>query len=222
MWSFGTTMTIADDQDRQHPPAPPAKAPAQDPPPTDNAQPVAKPVSTRPDTRTPIFSQRSLSQLGLFAAGAGFLTLSTFITRRAIARKHFSAIPLFFEQSNRPSSKLGADGGLVAVEALGLATLNTIGFGILATGGCSWAFDISDVEELRQAARKHTRAGLGDSDEAAEQEIAQYFNDILAGKDQKEGATTLEKAFGTLIRQKEQKDGNDQQADTKPPASNAS
>ncbi|KAK9420917.1 hypothetical protein SUNI508_01008 [Seiridium unicorne] len=216
MWSFGTTMTMAnDDQDRRQPaiPAPQASA-TQDIP----AVETARPVSTRPDTRTPILSQRSLSQLGLFAAGAGFLAFSTLITRRAIARKHIVGLPLFFEQSNRPASKIGSDGGLVAVEALGLATLNTICFGVMATGGLSWAFDISTVAELRETARKHTLGGMGELDEAAEKEIAKYFSDIMAGKDQKDGKPSLTEAVTTLMRQQQdQKDG--QQSGTKTPGS---
>ncbi|KAH8199752.1 hypothetical protein TruAng_006097 [Truncatella angustata] len=205
MWSFGTTMTIAnDDQERQRPTisaTPPAAAAQQVVAPAD----LTPPASTRPDTRSPILSQRSLSQLGIFFAGAGFLALSTAITRRAIARKHISGIPLFYEQSNNPVSKITGDGGFVAVEALGLATLNTMSFGIMATGGVSWAFDISSVGELRAAAQKHTRANLGEADEAAEQEIAKYFSDLLEGKDQKEGKPSLTEAFSKLLKQPETK-----------------
>ncbi|ETS84269.1 hypothetical protein PFICI_02294 [Pestalotiopsis fici W106-1] len=208
-------MTIAnDDHDRRQAKAPsssPATTP--EPPSRDNA-PF---VSTRPDTRSPILSQRSLSQLGFFAAGAGFLSLSVLITRRAILRKHLTAIPLFFEQSNKPASKLSGDGGLVAVEALGLATLNTMGFGIMATGGLSWAFDLSSVEELRAAARKQIVGEAGDIDEAAEREVAEYFSNLLSGGDNKEGKPSVTEAVGNLLRLKDQK--GDQQPSTKPPTS---
>lgn len=217
MWSFGTTMTIAnDDQDRQKTkvpaPAPAApKAPVQETNPSDDDN----YVSTRPDYRTPILSQRSLSQLSLFAAGAGFLSLSVLITRRAIARKHLAGIPLFFNPSNMVTSKLEGDGGLVAVEALGLATLNTIGFGIMATGGLSWAFDLSNIEELRATARKQIRGAAGATDEAAEREVAEYFSSILGTGDDKEGKPSVTEAVGNLWRMKDQKPG--QQSNEKPP-----
>lgn len=206
MWPFDATTTIVNDRERQQPTAPSSEVTTQTLPSTEIVQPATQPLSTRPGTRTPVFSQRSLSQLGFFAAGASFLALSTFVTRRAVVRKQMTGMPLFFGQSNRPSSKVGGDGGLVAVEALGLATLNTMCFGIMLTGGISWAFDISNLEELRSAARKHTRPGLGDTDEDAEREIAEYFSKILAGNDEKGDSTTLEKAFGTLVRQKGLKD----------------
>jgi hypothetical protein len=128
-----------------------------------------------------------------------------------------TSIPLFFEQSNKPSNKLSGDGGLVAVEALGLATLNTMGFGIMATGGLSWAFDLSSVEELRAAARKQIIGEAGDVDEAAEREVAEYFAKILSGGDDKDKKPSVTEAVGNLLRLKDQKP--DQQPSTKPPAS---
>ncbi|KAI1851993.1 hypothetical protein JX266_002846 [Neoarthrinium moseri] len=181
MWSFGTTMTIASDekdgvQQSQAPATPSATAV----PPQSTSQPTALlPVSSRPDTRSPILSDRSLRQMGFFFAGAGFLGLSTLITRRAVARKIVATIPRFYEPSNRPVGKIDGDGGFVAVEALGLATLNVFGFAIMSTGGLSWAFDISSVDELRSLARRHTRGGVGETDEAAEQQIAEWAMDIL-------------------------------------------
>ena len=44
--------------------------------------------------------RRSTKQLGLFFAGAGFLVLSTMITRRAVARKMTDSAPRLFQPSH--------------------------------------------------------------------------------------------------------------------------
>ncbi|KAI1140670.1 hypothetical protein F5Y05DRAFT_410518 [Hypoxylon sp. FL0543] len=139
-----------------------------------------------PEPRTPILSQRSLKQLGLFFAGAGFLALSTLVTRRAVARKHRVTVPQFYQPSNRPVSAIQSDSSLIALEALNLATLNVMGFGIMVTGGLSWAFDISSIEELRRMARRHIGPPGGRTDEEAEREIEEWVAKVLLRKEKKE------------------------------------
>ncbi|KAK7914601.1 hypothetical protein PG985_012304 [Apiospora marii] len=147
---------------------------------------LQEPVSTRPDTRTPIFSQRSMKQLGLFFGGAVFLTLSSLVTKRAVARKLQITQPRFFIPSNSPVKKLDGDNSLIAVEALGLATLNVFGFGIMTTGGLSWAFDVSTVAELRGMARKTLGADGSRTDEEAEREVEEWVAKMLFKKDGKD------------------------------------
>ncbi|OTB17147.1 hypothetical protein K445DRAFT_42784, partial [Daldinia sp. EC12] len=125
---------------------------------------------------------RSLRQLGLFFAGAGFLTLSTIITRRAITRKRLATIPKFYHQSNQQVSKMESDSSLIALEALNLATLNVMGFGIMMTGGIAWAFDISSVDDLRTMARRHYGATGARTDEEAEREIEEWVAKVLLGR----------------------------------------
>ncbi|KAH9895534.1 hypothetical protein F4778DRAFT_276246 [Xylariomycetidae sp. FL2044] len=185
MWSFGTTMTIAKDSD---PPAEPAKtkAPAKGPPspPPASTTNISQPneIRTRPSTT----SERSLRQLGFFFAGAGFLSLSILVTRRAIARKRISTIPKFFIPSNSPIKKSDSDNALIAVEALGYATLNTMGFGIMTTGGLAWAFDISNLDDLKAKARRSMYNSGGTRDEAGEREIEEWVTKVLLQKDNKE------------------------------------
>ncbi|KAK6952506.1 hypothetical protein Daesc_007046 [Daldinia eschscholtzii] len=135
-----------------------------------------------PQPRPPILSQRSLKQLGLFFAGAGFLTLSTIITRRAITRKRLATIPKFYHQSNQQVSKMESDSSLIALEALNLATLNVMGFGIMMTGGLAWAFDISSVDDLRTMARRQYGATGARTDEEAEREIEEWVAKVLLGR----------------------------------------
>ncbi|KAI1801587.1 hypothetical protein F4811DRAFT_457504 [Daldinia bambusicola] len=193
MWSFGTTMTMAKDSDPSLASATQAQQsqqsqPPQPPQPPQRSQPseALQKTTSSPRPRTPILSQRSLKQLGLFFAGAGFLTLSTVITRRAVMRKRFATIPKFYHPSNQQVNKMDSDSSLIALEALNLATLNVMGFGILMTGGLSWAFDISSVDDLRAKARGHRGPTGGRTDEEAEREIEEWAAKVLGFKESKE------------------------------------
>ncbi|KAI2610456.1 hypothetical protein GGR54DRAFT_376914 [Hypoxylon sp. NC1633] len=187
MWSFGTTMTMAKDRD-------PSPASATEsitttlPEPSPPEQPTQSLQSTIPaaEPRPSVLSPRSLNQLSLFFAGAGFLTLSTFITRRAVARKLMTAAPKFYQQSNRPVNKIQSDSSLIALEALSLATINVMGFGIMAAGGLAWAFDISNIDDLRRKARRHIGPPGGQTDEEAEREVEEWVARVLLKKEQRE------------------------------------
>ncbi|KAI0111005.1 hypothetical protein F4776DRAFT_356297 [Hypoxylon sp. NC0597] len=179
MWSFGTTMTMA--KDREPSPEKPLET-------TQAPQPLQTTIPP-PEPRPPVLSQRSLKQLGLFFAGGGFLALSTLITRRAIARKHMATIPQFYQPSNRPVSKMQSDSSLIALEALNLATLNVMGFGIMITGGLAWAFDISSIDDLRRMARRHIGPPGGQTDEEAEREVEEWVAKVLLRKEHKEKET---------------------------------
>ncbi|KAI1348034.1 hypothetical protein F5Y01DRAFT_227107 [Xylaria sp. FL0043] len=193
MWSFGTTMTMPKDSES----ASASKSPPQPPSRTSQLDPISQtaiapaPASASPsllDTRPSVLSQRSLKQLGLFFAGAGFLSLATLITRRSVARKTMATVPKFYTQSNRPVSTLGSDSSLIALEALNLATLNVLGFAIMMTGGVSWAFDISSIDDLRSMARKHIGPSGGRTDEEAEREVEEWVAKVLLRKEKQQEA----------------------------------
>ncbi|KAK7756662.1 hypothetical protein SLS62_001499 [Diatrype stigma] len=156
---------------------PPAGAPSAVALPDTTRDAYARPSST---------SQRTLKQLGLFFAGAGFLGLSTLVTRRSVVKKRLATIPSFYTPSNRPVNTLPADSSLIALEALSLATLNVTGFGIMCTGGLSWAFDISSLEDLRQKSRRHLGESGGHADEEAEKEIEEWVTKMLGRKEESE------------------------------------
>ncbi|KEY68673.1 hypothetical protein S7711_00547 [Stachybotrys chartarum IBT 7711] len=99
---------------------------------------------------------RQMRQLGLYFAGAGFMAASVAVSRRAVVRRQLEAMPKFYVSNRNPIKVDSSERSLLAVEALGLATLNVTSFGILLLGGTSWAFDLCSVEELRQ----RTRAAL--------------------------------------------------------------
>lgn len=133
-----------------------------------------------------MFNARSAKQLSLFFAGAAFLGLTTAVTRRSVARKIKAAMPRLFQPSylGEGAKVESAEGTLFALEALSLATLNTFSFGIMATGGLAWAFDISSLDDLRARARKHRRGVVGGSevDKDAEDTIEEWMASVL-GKD---------------------------------------
>ncbi|KAI1436925.1 hypothetical protein GGR50DRAFT_154397 [Xylaria sp. CBS 124048] len=140
------------------------------------------PIPTRGAVRPPILSPRSLKQIGLFFAGAGFLSLSTWITRRAISRKALAIFPKFHTPNTHPINKVDAHASSIAFEALNLATLNVVGFAIMMAGGISWAFDISGVEDLRSMTRKHVGpTGMG-TDEDLEKEVEEWVAKMLLRK----------------------------------------
>ncbi|KAI1748751.1 hypothetical protein F4782DRAFT_341621 [Xylaria castorea] len=184
MWSFGTTMTMPKDSESTSKlPSPPPQPTQPDPIPPIQTQ-------TLPETRPSVLSQRPLKQLGLFFAGAGFLSLATLITRRSIARKTKALIPRFYTQSNRPVNTIGSDSSLIALEALNLATLNVVGFAVMMTGGLSWGLDVSNIDDLRKMARKHIGPPGGITDEEAEREVEEWVAKVLLRKDKQEEAAT--------------------------------
>ncbi|RWA07379.1 hypothetical protein EKO27_g7719 [Xylaria grammica] len=186
MWSFGTTMTMPkDSESASNPPAQPRFEPSLDPIPRTASTASSSPPPPLSETRS-VLSQRSLKQLGLFFAGASFLSLATLVTRRSVARKHMATLPKFYTQSNRPVNKIGSDSSLIALEALNLATLNVVGFAIMMTGGVSWAFDISSIDDLRGMARKHIGPSGGRTDEEAERELEEWVAKVLLRKEKQQ------------------------------------
>lgn len=142
---------------------------------------------------------RTAKQLGLFFAGAGFLTASALIARRAVARRMIDSLPGFYHPSHhgpkpppRGPKEKGED-QLVAVEALGLATLNVFSFGVMMTGGLMFAFDISNVEELRRKARGSLYGTNGVVDDAAEQQVEEWIAEVLSRKDKRDGEADTQK-----------------------------
>ncbi|KAF4457307.1 hypothetical protein F53441_729 [Fusarium austroafricanum] len=117
--------------------------------------------------------ERSIRQFGLLLTGAGFLAASVAVSRRSVLRMRHNSFPKFYS-SNRHQAKFdSADRSLLAVQALGLATLNVMSFGIMLVGGISWAFDLSSIEELRQRTQAVTRRPgvVNPEDEKAMEEL---------------------------------------------------
>ncbi|KAH8907792.1 hypothetical protein BR93DRAFT_926814 [Coniochaeta sp. PMI_546] len=160
-----------------------------------------------------MFTPRSAKQLSLFFAGAAFLGLTTAVTRRSVARKIKAAMPRFFEPSylGEGTKVESAEGTLFALEALSLATLNTFSFGIMATGGLAWAFDISSIEDLRARARKHRRGVTGTKDQDAEDTIEDWMASVLGKEgDDKEERDAKEWMAKLLVKAKDKQEAEGQ------------
>ncbi|CAM1502123.1 Fc.00g041070.m01.CDS01 [Cosmosporella sp. VM-42] len=136
---------------------------------------------------------RPLKQFGLFAAGAGFLAASIAISRRSVLRRRLHTIPSFYT-SNRAGPKFdSSDRSLMAVEALGLATLNVMSFGIALVGGVAWGFDLSSTSELRERSQAAIRRkGFTNVSPEDEEEMKNMMSDLLGrlGMDKPEGPET--------------------------------
>ncbi|KAJ9665845.1 hypothetical protein H2201_003969 [Coniosporium apollinis] len=167
--------------------APSSSGPSEQRPNQISATSIAPPTSPSASHDSSLFSPRSRKQLSLFFAGAAFMTLSLLTTRRALARKHTSTLPRFYQPSNRPSNPV--NGPLEAVEALSLATVNVLSFGMMMTGGALWAFDISSMEEMRAKIRAGVLgvdADAGKAAREAEEEMEEWLATVLARKEDKE------------------------------------
>ncbi|OLN96495.1 hypothetical protein CCHL11_00577 [Colletotrichum chlorophyti] len=140
-----------------------------------------RPARSQPQPTSSLFpSSRVTKQLGLFFAGAGFLLFSTMVTRRAVVRKQIAAFPKFYQPSHYQAGKQGnPEGSMIALEALNLATLNVVSFAMMMTGGVSFAFDISSVDDLRAMARRSIHGAAGQTDEAAEREFEEWAAKVL-------------------------------------------
>lgn len=135
-------------------------------------------------------SRRALNQLGFLAAGSAFLLASIAVSRRSILRKSIASVPKTFQPNIRAPARPG-DGlrggsseakpevSVDAAEALGLATLNVLSFGIFAAGGVAFACDLSSVDDLKQYSRRKMYGSEGEPDEEAEKELAEWVAGVL-------------------------------------------
>ncbi|KAM3068459.1 hypothetical protein ACMFMG_009600 [Clarireedia jacksonii] len=155
--------------------------------------PQAPPAIDSQSSQSSIFSPRSRRQFGLFAAGACFFALSTAITRRSLVRKYRMTVPKFYS----PNTKVReVDGAMEAFEALSIATINVFSISMMATGGFLWAFDISNVDDMRRKVRKNMGLEGGRPDSEAEKEIEEWLATVLSRMDPKVKAEKEKEVHG--------------------------
>ena len=156
--------------------------------PTEEVRPPQPPPEPRIDA-----AHRLRRQNALFYGGLAFTTASLWITRRSLRRKQALYAPKTFSPSTdtpagftatASKEKIStADGGLEAVEALGLATLNVFTIAMTAIGAGMKYWDIADVEDMRDK----VRAGIGfdvyGGDSEADKEMEAWVVDVLSKKD---------------------------------------
>ncbi|KAM0252425.1 hypothetical protein ACHAP5_001072 [Fusarium lateritium] len=147
------------------------------PNPATSSSPILQQTSTIVARPEPSWN-RSLKQFGLLLSGAGFLAASVAVSRRSVLRMRRSSMPKFYS-SNRHLAKFDAeDRSFLAAQALGLATLNVMSFGVLLVGGISWAYDLSSIEELKQRTQAVTRRP-GSMNPEEEKAMEEMMEDLM-------------------------------------------
>ncbi|CAI7616655.1 unnamed protein product [Penicillium glandicola] len=150
----------------------------------------APPTPAQTQTQTQLAqppSPQSNTNLKLFFGGMTFFALSVLITRRAASRKRVSCIPPFYTSSvyHQPHSNSAGD----AFEALNLATINVVSFGLMAGGAVGYALNINGLEDMRRFVRNGLQGGSDapvKSDEELEQEVSEWVAKILGDKFEKQ------------------------------------
>lgn len=135
--------------------------------------------------------------------GAGFLAASVAVTRRSVVRLRTATVPPFYVSNRAPISS--DDKGLIAVRALGLASLNVFSFGVMLVGGLSWAFDLSSVADLRERTRASLAAPLPGIKSGDEDEVERELDNMLDTLYDKLGMTRpdQEERYQRILLQKQ-------------------
>lgn len=123
---------------------------------------------------------RPLKQFSLFFLGAAFTAASIGVSRRSVIRRQRESFPKFYS-SNTPGPQDGnsSEGASLGIHALGLATLNVTSFAVLLTGGLSWAFDLSSVDELRVKTQASLKRPGGEVSPEDEKEFEQMIDNLM-------------------------------------------
>ncbi|KAK1144745.1 hypothetical protein N8T08_004756 [Aspergillus melleus] len=123
----------------------------------------------------------------LLLGGLAFFTFSLITTRRALNKRFLAQIPPFYTSSvlHRPN----VNGGMEAFEALNLATLNVISFGMVGSGAAMVALDINRLEDMQRFVRRGFNVDGGEvtkTDQELEEEVAEWVGSVLGKKFEKE------------------------------------
>lgn len=135
-------------------------------------------------------AQREQRKNAIFLGGIAFTIASLTITRRALRKRRLLTWPRFYTPSNTPPVKV--DGGMEAVDALFLATVNVCSFFMTAVGFGMVAFDVAEVEDLRAMVRKGVGFDVYAGSREADKEIEGWVMEALGNK---EGEKVTEKVL---------------------------
>ncbi|RDH23289.1 hypothetical protein M747DRAFT_231926 [Aspergillus niger ATCC 13496] len=193
-----TTIVTATTTTTNPQPPPPQTTSSPPPPPTN--QPTNQPTkmlfsslfssSSTPDEFDPPLPKlwTPKTNLKLLLGGLAFFTFSIYSTRRAMNRKLLASVPPYYTSSVYHKPKVS--GGAEAFEALHLATMNVLSFGMMSAGGALYALDINGVEDMRKFVRKGMVEGDGalmrGEDKELEKEVEGWVAKVLGEKFGKE------------------------------------
>ncbi|OGE54247.1 hypothetical protein PENARI_c006G09334 [Penicillium arizonense] len=141
------------------------------------------------------------TNLKLLFGGMTFFALTVLVTRRAFNKKRIACIPPFYTSSiyHQPHSNSAMD----AFEALNLATLNVLSFGMMAGGAAGYALNINGLDDMRRFVRAGLQGGSDTpvkSDEELEAEVTEWVSKVLGDRFEKQ----LEKEKAKRLVQFEQ------------------
>ena len=137
---------------------------------------------------------RHANQFKFFLIGTGLLAASITVSRRSAVREIAAAFPKFYtpnrslEPLDKSNNLWRTEGHKLAARALGLATVNTMAFGLMLTGGIGWAFDLSSMEEVGQRTREVIRRSRVDAvltpeqRKKEEEEAEELWNSLIGDK----------------------------------------
>ena len=170
-------------------PNPDSKGPnSQEKTPSDqsNAQSQSSPAAPQqPTQQAQPPSPENTQNLKLLFGGMAFFALSIWITRRAHIKKRIDCIPPFYTSSTYHNPT--ANGAAEAFEALNLATINVLSFGMMTSGGVLYALDINSLEDARRIMRAGLEGGSASkSDEELENEVTEWVSSVLGERFQKQ------------------------------------
>ncbi|KAL5332852.1 hypothetical protein BJX70DRAFT_404142 [Aspergillus crustosus] len=161
---------------------PPPPSPPSDPTSRSSSQtPAAQPLKNEPVDLPKLWTPQTNTKL--FFGGAFFFAFSLITTRRALVRRFNAMIPPYYTSSiyHKPN----VNGGGEAFEAFHLATINTLSFAMMASGGVLWAMGVNGLDDMRSYVRKRMIGGsheLSDADKLVEKDLEDWVVKYLGKK----------------------------------------
>ncbi|KAF5858702.1 hypothetical protein ETB97_003869 [Aspergillus alliaceus] len=147
------------------------------------SQPQSQVQNQQPEPEPEIKLINPQTKHKLLVGGLAFFAFSLWTTRRSLNRRYLASVPPFYTSSlfHKPD----VSGGAEAFEALNLATLNVLSFGMAATGGVLCALDINGIDDLRRFVRRGFHGDGGDVmkvDKELEDEVEAWVGNVLGEK----------------------------------------
>jgi predicted LPLAT superfamily acyltransferase len=109
-----------------------------------------------------------------------FAIASLTLTRRALRKRLYLPTPPFYQPSHNTLPTVS--GGMEAVDALFLATLNVTAIGMAAVGTFMVGWDVAEVEDLRAAVNRGAGFDVYGGDKEADREMEGWVQEMFAKK----------------------------------------
>jgi hypothetical protein len=135
---------------------------------------------TRPVRERLNHTQREWRKGSIFLGGLAFAIASLTLTRRALRKRLYLPTPPFYQPSHNTLPTVS--GGMEAVDALFLATLNVTAIGMAAVGTFMVGWDVAEVEDLRAAVNRGAGFDVYGGDKEADREMEGWVQEMFAKK----------------------------------------